>query len=195
MAEGFAGSVGVGVNGGGAFVAPLCSNNCRGTMRTIVGKRPIPVVAKTKSRVKMENWKSIIIANDSSAQFSPALNEAEIVDAEKALAVDFPSDLRDFFLQSDGVTADYGSGVVWMLSDVVSRNLEFRGEAEFHELYMPFDHLLFFGDDGGGDQFALSIHADGVIHKYDIYRWEHETDARSWFASDLRQYLAKRLDR
>lgn len=88
---------------------------------------PIPVVAKTESRVRMENWKSVIIANDSSAQFSPALNEAEIVDAEKALAVDFPSDLRGFFLQSDGVTADFGSGVVWRLSDVVSRNLEFRG--------------------------------------------------------------------
>jgi hypothetical protein len=58
---------------------------------------------------------------------------------------------------------------------------------------MPFDHLLFFGDDGGGDQFALSIQADGVIHKYDIYRWEHETDARSWFASGLEQFLAKRL--
>jgi hypothetical protein len=141
----------------------------------------------------MENWTSVVIAYDSSAQFNLAVDEAAILDAEKVLAVDLPEDLRDFFLQSDGVTADYGSGVVWMLSDVVRRNKEFRASTEFRGLYMPFDHLLFFGDDGGGDQFALSINADGVIHKHDIYRWEHETDARSWFASGLKQFLAKRL--
>jgi len=141
----------------------------------------------------MENWKSVVIAYDSSAQFNPALDEAAILDAENALAVGFPSDLRSFFLESDGVTADYGSGVVWKLSDVVSRNKDFRESIDFRKQYMSFYNLLFFGDDGGGDQFALAIHADGLIHKYDIYRWEHETDARSWFASGLKQFLRKRL--
>lgn len=141
----------------------------------------------------MENWKNIVIAHDSSAQFNIAADEPTILDAERMLAVRFPSDLRSFYLESDGVKADYGSEVVWTLSNLISLNREFRVSAEFRKLYMPFDHLLFFGDDGGGDQFALSIHADGVIHKCDVYRWEHETDARSWFASGFKQFLMKRL--
>ena len=45
--------------------------------------------------------------------------------------------------------------------------------------------------EGGNGQFA--IHADGKIHKNDVYRWEHEDDARSWFAPHLEQFLEKRL--
>jgi hypothetical protein len=62
-------------------------------------------------------------------------------------------------------------------------------------LYMPFDHLLFFGDYGGGDQFAFPIHADGEIHKLDIFRWDHETDARSWYAGGLEQFFEHRFAR
>ena len=58
---------------------------------------------------------------------------------------------------------------------------------------MPFDHLLFFGDDGCGDQFAFAIQADGLIHKGSIFRWEHESDARSWFAARMEQFFENRL--
>jgi len=141
----------------------------------------------------MKNWKITVIAHDSGAEFAPALNEATIAEAEEILRIEFPADLRSFFLEAGGLIADYGSEIIWALSDIVKRNKEFRNSVEFSELYMPFDHLLFFGDDGGGDQFALAIHADGVVHKPDVYRWEHESDARSWFASGLAQFLEKRL--
>lgn len=38
---------------------------------------------------------------------------------------------------------------------------------------MPFDSLLFFGDNGGGDQFALVV----APERDDIFVWGHETDA------------------
>jgi len=139
------------------------------------------------------NWKKAVLELDSRAELAPPFVEGTIAEAEKALRIELPSDLRGFFLEAGGLVADYGSEVIWKLSDVVSRNKEFRNSVEFAELYMPFEHLLFFGDDGGGDQFALAIHADGAIHKPDVYRWEHETDARSWFASGLAQFLGKRL--
>ena len=60
---------------------------------------------------------------------------------------------------------------------------------------MPFDDLLFFADDGGGDQFAFAIHADGQIHKPDVFRWEHESDGRVWFATGLSDYVSRRLSK
>ena len=55
---------------------------------------------------------------------------------------------------------------------------------------MPNDGAV---DDAGGDRFAFALHADGRVHKDDVYRWDHETDARPWFAGHLEQYLEKRL--
>ncbi len=69
-----------------------------------------------------------------------------------------------------------------------------RMTVAFKELYMPFDHLVFFGEDGGGDLFAFAVHADGRNHKDDIYRWDHETDGRSWYAACLEQFLEMRFD-
>lgn len=142
---------------------------------------------------KNMNWKMTVTAHDSGAEFAPPSDAVSIAEAEKVLNVEFPSDLRSFFLEAGGLVVDYGCEIIWKVSDVVSRNKEFRDTVSFRELYMPFDHLLFFGDDGGGDQFAIAIQADGIVHKHDVYRWEHETDARSWFASGLSQFLEKRL--
>ena len=78
---------------------------------------------------------------------------------------------------------------MWSASQIERENRQFRTYPDFRALYMPFDALLFFADDGAGDQFAFAIHADGRVHKNDVYRWDHETDARSWFAGRLEQYL------
>jgi hypothetical protein len=82
----------------------------------------------------------------------------------------------------------YGLGLIWPVERIVEDNLSFRSNAEFKELYMPFDHLLFFADAGNGDQFAYSINA-GVIRKSDIYAWKHEDDSRVWVAPSLKKYL------
>lgn len=86
----------------------------------------------------------------------------------------------------------HGSAIVWSVEDVRGRNQEFRTLESFKDLYRPFDHLLFFGDDGGGDQFAFPIHADGQIHKQGIFRWKHESDERVWLANCLEQFFERK---
>jgi hypothetical protein len=143
--------------------------------------------------LNIPSWKQFIASLASDAEFSPPAPESQLVAVEQALGVrlqDFP---RELLLEADGVTANWGCQIIWSAAELQSRNQEFRTYAGFRELYMPFDHLLFFGEDGGGDQFAFPIHADGRIHKFDVFRWDHESDARVWFASSMKDYLEKQL--
>jgi hypothetical protein len=48
---------------------------------------------------------------------------------------------------------------------------------------------LFFGDNGGGDQFAFVLRDD----RRDIFVWNHETDSRHWVAGHLEDYLTHAL--
>jgi hypothetical protein len=139
------------------------------------------------------SWKKLTKGYARDAKFGRPASEAQLAAVEQSLSIRLPDSLRDFLLEADGLTADYGSGVIWSAADIQKRNQEFRTLASFRDLYMPFDHLLFFGDHSGGDQFAFAIHADGQVHKHDVFRWDHETDSRSWFAGHLEQFLEKRL--
>ena len=58
---------------------------------------------------------------------------------------------------------------------------------------MPFDNLLLFGEEANDDLYAFVILKD-KINRDDIFIWEHETDSRNWFASNLKKYLEKRLN-
>ena len=109
--------------------------------------------------------------------------------AEKALGVALPSELRELLLETNGVSAsEYGPLLVWNIERIEKDNLDFRSFADFRDLYMPFDNLLFFGDNGGGDQFGYAI-LNGVIRRPDIYRWNHENDAREHAAYSLARYF------
>jgi len=103
-----------------------------------------------------------------------------------------PDYLRDLLLETNGIWGPSGSGLIWAAEKIISENITFRTFSDFRELYMPFDHLFFFADDGSGDQFAFRILA-GKIRYQDVYRWVHENDSREWFAGDLRDYLARCL--
>lgn len=140
-----------------------------------------------------DSWKGLIAAAVGDAQFHlPAPTEA-MAEVEAALGLPFPDELKSLLLETNGLIADYGANVVWSLSEIIRRNLEMRHTEEFTSLYMPFDNLLFFGDDGGGDLFAFPIQKNGRINQMDIFRWDHETDGRIWFASGLRQFFVNRF--
>jgi hypothetical protein len=138
-------------------------------------------------------WIELIAAQAADAEFSPPAPRSRVTDLESSLYIALPEQLAQLLSEADGVTADYGAGLVWRADVIRHKNQEFRNTASFRSLYMPFDHLLFFGDDGGGDQFAFPVDADGVIRRCDIFRWDHETDGRAWYASGLRQYVRYRL--
>ena len=118
----------------------------------------------------------------------PPVSESVIRNAESSLGVQLPEDLRSLLKESNGLRGQYDLGLVWPIERIVKDNLDFRQNVDFPNLYMPFNHLLFFADAGNGDQFAFAILA-GEIRQPDIYVWNHENDGRSWIAPNLSLYL------
>lgn len=134
-------------------------------------------------------WKELIQRLSGECEFAPPASPERIAAAERSLGIDLPGPLRDLLSETDGVQGEYGLGLVWPLDRIVEDNLTCRGNENFRDIYMPFDHLLFFADAGNGDQFAFPIHADGVIRRPHVFAWNHEDDSRIWVAPSMKDYL------
>ncbi len=134
-------------------------------------------------------WKEAARAAWPDAEFAPPVAPAALTDAERRLGCGLPAELTGLLRETDGVVGPYGVDTVWPLERIVEQNLRFRSDHSLAELYMPFDALLFFGDNGGGDQFAFVR----TPPRPDVFVWEHEDDSRRWAARDLRDYLRRCL--
>ncbi|WP_239950838.1 SMI1/KNR4 family protein [Dyella terrae] len=139
------------------------------------------------------SWAGYIAALASDARFGLPASPEEVTRVEKDLGIALPAELKLLLGECDGVVADYGANVVWSASELLHRNQGMRDADSLRDLYMPFGNLLFFGDDGGGDLFAFAVQGNGSIRRSDIFRWEHETDGRIWFAASLKDFLGRRL--
>jgi len=133
-------------------------------------------------------WKQLIESLTSDHEFALPAAWAEVILAEERLAVRLPEELRSLLFESNGVRGQYGAGLIWPLERIVNDNLHFRTHADFKDLYMPFDPLLFFADAGSGDQFAFPIQLESV-RRNDVFVWNHEDDSRTWVAPSLAKYL------
>lgn len=134
-------------------------------------------------------WREIIEEFASAEPRDPA--ESGALDrTEEALGQSLPQDLRSFLLETDGLGGAYGTDVVWPVERILSDNLYFRNDAQFQQLYMPFDSLIFFGDNGGGDQFAFVRKPE----RDEVFVWDHETDSRSFVSAGLENYLHSALE-
>lgn len=133
-------------------------------------------------------WKKLVSQYSGSAELFQPSNPAAIPDAEHQLGLKMPSDLAACLLESNGIEGEYGLSLVWPISRIVTDNLLFWSNADFKELYMPFDHMLFFADAGNGDQFFYPI-TGNQLARQDIYVWKHEDDSRAWVAPSLEKYL------
>ncbi len=134
------------------------------------------------------DWKTHLASRYPKLETHPAVARERVEAASSKLGAAFPGELVSLLTTSDGLTGDYGLGLIWPLDEIVSRNEHFRTFPEFRSLYMPFDALLFFGDAGNGDQFGYSL-CGGEITKTDIFCWNHEDDSRTWVAPCLPTYL------
>ncbi len=123
------------------------------------------------------DWRKHISALSPDIEFNAPAQPEEIHDAETRLGVVFPDALKELWSQSNGLIDHYGCWFIWSRQEMVKENLEMRTFPGFSELFMPFDTLLFFGDDGGGDLFFFPI-LDGKIRNEFLFRWDHETDSR-----------------
>ena len=120
------------------------------------------------------------------AKLSAPASKEEIDAAESTLGTRMPSDLRGILEESNGVDGLYSSPIL-PLDRIVSMNQEYR-TADYLEDRMPFDHLLFFGDTGNGDDFAFPIYKNGQVGDA-VFMWEHETDCRQEYSGSLAGFL------
>jgi hypothetical protein len=129
-----------------------------------------------------------IAGNDSGPEFFPGATPEDLAAVEQQLGVNLPASLRELLCETNGVLVMFGQHLIWSTDEIVRRNVEMRTPA-YQEGYMPFDHLLFFGDAGvDGIQFAFAINK-GKIQREDVYMWNPYDDTRAWEATSLRMYI------
>ena len=133
-------------------------------------------------------WREFVQSLTSDFTFHSSATLDEIEKVESSLGILFPDELKSLLQESDGIVGSYGSGLIWDVERIKKDNLNFRQFPDFKDLYMPFDHLLFFADAGNGDQFAFGI-LNRKIRNPDIFVWNHEDDSRTWVAPSLDVYL------
>jgi len=121
--------------------------------------------------------------------FQPAADAAELDAINTALHISLPPRLRALLTETNGISAHFGAPVLFSASAIVSENLKMRSD-KLCDLYMPFDSLLFFGGNGGGDLFGFRI-LPTKVDTLHIYRWDHETDGRECFCYSLQQYFER----
>lgn len=113
----------------------------------------------------------------------PATSGA-LEDAEDVLGHPLPQELRRLPAETDGLEGEYGLGLLWTAERIASGNSRLRTSAEFADLCMPFDGLVFFADAGNGDQCFMSLRGNN-----EVYIWDHDSDSRIWVASSVLGYL------
>ncbi|MER5402456.1 SMI1/KNR4 family protein [Streptomyces sp. NPDC002599] len=135
-------------------------------------------------------WRETAARTFPSVGLREAVQESGLAVAQERLGRTLPAELRALLLESDGVIGHTYTDTVWPLDRIVEQNLLFWSDETLARLYMPFDAFLFFGDNGGGDQFAFVQRPE----RPDIFVWEHESDSRRWVAGGLRDYLGRVLN-
>ncbi|GAB3177678.1 SMI1/KNR4 family protein [Streptomyces incanus] len=134
-------------------------------------------------------WKEVAAEALPEVEFRAPVDATALAEAERRLGRGLPAQLTALLMETNGMVGEYGTDVVWSLDRIVEQNLLFWSPDTFPGLYMPFDPLLFFGDNGGGDQFAFVL----TPERPDIFVWDHENDSRLWAARELEDYLHRSL--
>ncbi|MFF1343764.1 SMI1/KNR4 family protein [Streptomyces sp. NPDC058290] len=130
-------------------------------------------------------WTELISVLPGETSVEAAASEAAIRACQEQLGHPLPDELASLLRESNGVQGEYGLGLIWSIERIAAENRTFRTDTDLARLYMPFDALLFFGDAGNGDQFALVPHTG----RTDVFAWDHENDSRTWVAPSLAKYF------
>lgn len=134
-------------------------------------------------------WREEILRVMGDAELGAPASEEALAAVETALGQSLPTKLVALLRECDGVRGRHGVEIVWSAERIARDNAYFRADEDFAELYMPFGPLMFFGDNGGGDQFAFVR----TPERDEVFVWEHETDSRFLVAHRLKQYLERAL--
>ncbi|GHF43845.1 SMI1/KNR4 family protein [Streptomyces morookaense] len=135
-------------------------------------------------------WREVLESTGHTVELREPASRATLDDIESRLGQPVPDDLKQLLLETDGVEDEFGSEIIWSCERILQDNRAFRTNESYADLYMPFDSLMFFGDNGGGDQFAFVR----TPQRQDVFVWEHETDSRNWVCPSLENYLRRALE-
>ncbi|MGW5342865.1 SMI1/KNR4 family protein [Streptomyces sp. HUAS TT3] len=133
-------------------------------------------------------WLELIMEH-AGAETTPPATPSELERLETALGQPLPNSLRSLLLETNGVSDEYGNCAVWGVDQIIEVNLAFRSDPSYRALYMPFESLMFFGESGGGDQFAFVR----TPSRDEVFAWDHETDSRIWISPGLDSFLRSAL--
>lgn len=137
-------------------------------------------------------WRELVAKLYPHAKFAPPATLEQVADAETTLGVAFPKDLHDLLFEANGVADEWGASLMWHTAEIIFNNTEYRSDPTFKDLFMPFDSLLFFADEGNGDLYGYAI-LNNQTDSSNIFVWEHETDSRILHSYSLEQYFLARL--
>ena len=133
-------------------------------------------------------WKEYIQSATTGYHFAKPASKTKIRQIKEKLHVDLSSDLLGLLSETNGVFDKFDCPLVWSTNQIIKDNLFFRTFNDYKDIYMPFDHLLFFSDAGNGDLFGFAV-LNGSIQRDDVFVWDHETDSRKWVASSLKDFI------
>ncbi|MEV6297331.1 SMI1/KNR4 family protein [Streptomyces sp. NPDC051896] len=133
-------------------------------------------------------WRDLILEVASAVELGPPAGDDVLTGVERALGQRLPEDLAELLQECNGVTYQ-GLDVIWPVERIIADNAAFRGSRDFVDLYMPFEPLMFFGSNWGGDQFACIR----TPARDEVFVWDHETDSRYLVTYGLEQYVHRAL--
>ena len=134
-------------------------------------------------------WRERIEQTLADAELGHPADEEALTALVSTLGQPLPPQLAALLRECNGVRGRRSLDVVWSAERIAETNAEFRDSPDFAELYMPFEPLMFFGDNGGGDQFAFVR----TPERDEVFVWDHETDSRYLVTYNLRQYVERAL--
>ncbi|MGW4652392.1 SMI1/KNR4 family protein [Kitasatospora sp. NPDC004289] len=134
-------------------------------------------------------WRELVLNVMADAEVGGPAGEESLAAVERVLGQPLPSELAALLGECDGVRGRNGLDVIWSAERIAKDNADFRTARDFAELYMPFEPLMFFGSNAGGDQFAFVR----TPQRNEVFVWEHETDSRYLVSYGLDQYLEQAL--
>lgn len=133
-------------------------------------------------------WREMILNLHPNSVFSEPVLQNVIEDTEEDLEINLPSEIKSLLAESNGITDEYGLGIIWSIERIKQKNLFTRNSPEYAEMYMPLNPLVFFADAGNGDLFGFSV-VQNRINSSQVFAWSHENDSRTWVAPSLEKYL------
>jgi hypothetical protein len=90
-------------------------------------------------------WRELVQAGDGiGARLHDAADAGAIAEARRAFGSAVPGALSSLVTETNGITDQFGYGIVWPVRELVDRNREMRETEGFRELYMPFDSITLY---------------------------------------------------